>query len=63
VVGLYILWRVKTGFFKDAVVAPNLKERFLGTGASRTLSAIGLLAILALEISLVGLISMDAISV
>jgi hypothetical protein len=63
VVGLYILWRVKTGFFKDAVVAPNLKERFLGTGASRTLSAIGLLVILSLEISLVGLISMDAISV
>ena len=63
VVGLYILWRVKTGFFKDAVVAPKLKEKFLATGASRTISAIGLLAILALEISLVGLISMDAISV
>lgn len=63
VVGLYILWRVKTGFFKDAIVAPKLKERFLTTGLSRTLSAVGLIAILAIEITLVGLISMDAISV
>lgn len=63
VVGLYILWRVKTGFFKDAIVAPKLKEKFLTTGLSRTLSAVGLIAILAMEIILVGLISMDEISV
>jgi len=63
IVGLYILWRVKTGFFKDAVLAPRLKEKFLATGASRTASAVGLIAILAIEITLVGLVSMDAISI
>lgn len=62
-VAIYLLWRVKTGFFRGAVVSPAKPQRLLNSGPSRTLVASTLIVILALEIMVVGMVSMDQVSI
>jgi hypothetical protein len=62
VVALYVAWRSRTGFFKNAIAtAPNAKG-FLASGAGRTIAAIGMLSVLVIEILVVGMVSMDQLS-
>jgi hypothetical protein len=63
VVAIYLAWRIRKGFFKDAVVIPTKPERFLSTGLSRTLVAAGVLVVIVIEISVVGMFSMEESSV
>ena len=62
VVALYLAFRIKQGFFKNAVIAPREKTKLAGTDLARTLTAIGAVLVLTLEILVVGMISMDSIS-
>lgn len=57
VVALYLFWRTKRGFFEGAVVAPTESTKFINTGLTRTLVAFGLLAVLILQILIVGTVA------
>ena len=63
VVALYLLWRTRRGFFKDAVVQPSQPATFLNHGWSRTVTALVIGLIVAIEITVVGFLSMDSASV
>lgn len=63
VVAFYLLWRTRRGFFKDAIVRPKLSAVFLNHGWSRTTSALLIGLIVAIEITLVGYLAMDNLSV
>ncbi len=62
VVAVYLAWRIRQGFFKDALVTPKNPVGLLITGAMRTLTAIGAVLVLTLQILAVGMVSMDPIS-
>jgi hypothetical protein len=63
VVAVYLLWRIRQGFFQNAVVAPVNPTRMLSNGLRRSLVAVAMLLVLIVQISVVGLISMDQSSV
>ena len=63
VVAIYLAWRIRKGFFKDAIAAPSTESRVLKTGARRTLVALAMLVVVAVEISIVAMISMDEVSI
>jgi hypothetical protein len=62
VVALYIAWRSRTGFFKDATATISNTKGLLASGAGRTLAAVGMLSVLIIEIFVVGIVSMDQLS-
>jgi hypothetical protein len=62
VVALYLAWRTRKGFFKDATASTPNTKGFLASGAGRTLAAVAMLAVLIMEISVVGMVSMEQIS-
>jgi len=62
VVALYLAWRTRKGFFKEAIAATPNAKGFLASGAGRTLAAIGMLSVLIIEIFAVGMVSMDQLS-
>ena len=59
VVALYLAWRIRSGFFKDAVVQPNKETRFISTGWSRLVVSAYVLIVVAIEITVVGIVSME----
>lgn len=63
VVAFYLLWRTRKGFFKEAIAQPKTSVAFLRHGWSRTISALLVGLIVAVEITVVGLLSMDDLSV
>jgi hypothetical protein len=63
VVALYLLWRTRRGFFKDAIAKPKTSAAFLNHGWSRTISALLIGLIVAIEITAVGYLSTDKLSV
>ena len=63
VVALYLLWRTRSGFFKDAIAKPKTSAAFLNHGWSRTISALLIGLIVAIEITAVGYLSTDKLSV
>lgn len=62
VVAVYLAWRTRKGFFKEATAATPNTKGFLASGAGRTLAAIGMLSVLIIEIFAVGMVSMDQLS-
>jgi len=62
VVAIYLIWRTRSGFFKEANASDQHATGLFKSGAGRTLAAIAMLTILVLEISVVGMVSMDEIS-
>jgi hypothetical protein len=62
VVAAYLAWRVRSGFFKDAVVEPDTATRFISKGWSRLAIASYVLAVIAIEITVVGMVSMESYS-
>jgi hypothetical protein len=63
VVALYLLWQTRRGFFKDAIAKPKTSAAFLNHGWSRTISALLIGLIVAIEITAVGYLSTDKLSV
>ena len=63
VIAIYLAFRIKKGFFKNALAVPANEEPLLRSGLSRTLVALGLLIVIVIEISVVGMFSMDQSSV
>lgn len=63
VVGIYLFWRIRSGFFAGAVAAPKQKLKFLSTGWSRLSVASYLLLIIVSQVLVVGLFSMDSNSI
>jgi hypothetical protein len=63
VVALYLLWRTRSGFFKDAIAKSKTSAAFLNHGWSRTISALLIGLIVAIEITAVGYLSTDKLSV
>jgi hypothetical protein len=62
VVAIYLAWRIRSGFFRDAVVQPNKDTRFISTGWSRILVSAYVLIVIAIEITVVGMVSMEGYS-
>jgi len=63
VVALYLLWRTRSGSFKDAIAKPKTSAAFLNHGWSRTISALLIGLIVAIEITAVGFLAADKLSV
>ena len=63
VIAFYLAWRISKGYFKDAVAVSSTNESLIRSGLSRTLLALGLLVVIVVEISVVGMFSMDQSSV
>jgi hypothetical protein len=63
VVAVYLAWRIRKGFFTGAIAAPKVPTGALKTGLRRSLAALAMLFVVAVEITLVGSISMDEISI
>jgi hypothetical protein len=63
VVALYLLWRTKRGFFAGAVLAPGAPVKMINTGWSRMLVGLYVVAVMVIEIMVVGSITMDSSSV
>ncbi len=59
VVAIYLAWRIRSGFFKDAVVQPNKETRFISKGWSRLFVSAYVLIVIAIEITVVGMVSME----
>ena len=63
VVALYLTWRIRRGFFKEAVVSARSGSRLIARGWTRTIVALAIGVIVAIEITWVASISMDELSV
>ncbi len=63
IIAVYLAWRIKKGFFASAVAAPKLPTGVLKTGLGRSLAALAMLVVVAVEIMLVGSVSMDQLSI
>lgn len=63
VVALYLIWRIRKGFFKDAIIKGNSGSYWLSQGWTRALVALLIGVIVAIEISWVAFVSMDELSV
>ena len=62
VVAAYLAWRVRSDFFGEAVVKPDTEIKFISKGWSRLATASYVLAVITLEITLVGMVSMESYS-
>ena len=58
VVALYLVWRIRRGFFSEAIAAPINPIGVLKTGPRRASVALVMLAVVAVEILVVGSVSM-----
>ena len=63
VVAFYLMWRIRKGFFKEAIVSTSSAKGLLSTGSGRTLGAVVMLSVLIIQIMIVGMVSMDQLSV
>ena len=63
IVALYLMWRTRSGYFKDAIAKPKFSAAFLNHGWSRTISGLVIVVIVAIEITAVGYFAADKLSV
>lgn len=61
VIAVYLAWRTRSGFFKNAI--PNSTSKMLAAGWSRTLIAVYLVVVVVVEIFAVGSLAMESSAV
>ena len=63
VIAIYLAWRIRSGYFKGVIKSPTASSKLLASGLGRTLVALAMLVIIVLEITVVGLFSMEDSSI
>lgn len=63
VVAIYLVYRIRSGYFKSAVAEEPSAKGWFSKGYGRTVAALLMLAVVVLEITVVGFVSMESFSV